>query len=73
MDRLPRCLFTNNTRRHDGKLFLIPKLNHFKYIQNPMFRAMREWNMLDAGLRNAPTKDQFVKGFISQIENPYKK
>ena len=56
-----------------GKLFLIPKLNRFKYTQNPMFRAMREWNTLDVGLRNAPIKDQFVKGFVSQIENPYKK
>ena len=62
-----------HTRRHDGKLFLIPKVNHFKYVQNPSYRAMRDWNTLDIGLRNSVTKEQFVCEFTSQIANPFTK
>ena len=62
-----------HTRWHDGKLFLLPKLNHFKCIQDPTYRAMREWNALDLAQRNAQTKEQFVNGIISQLPNPYKK
>ena len=61
-----------HTRRHDGKLFLISKVNHFKCNQNPMLRAMKEWNILDLPQRNAGSKEQFVNSIISQIENPYK-
>ena len=64
-------------RRHDGKVCLLPKLNHFKCIQDsdldPTYRAMHEWNTLDVELRNALTKEQFGNGFMSQIMNPYKK
>ena len=62
-----------HTRRHDGKLFVIPKINHYKYIQNPTFRSYTCWNELDIDSRNIPDKDSFIISVKSQIEYPYKK
>ena len=62
-----------HTRRHQGKLFITYKLNHFKCLQDPMYRAMHEWNNLNVITRNAATKTIFLNCIKAEIVNPYSK
>ena len=61
------------TRRHVGKLFLIPKVDHYRCSQDPMYRAMYEWNLLPVGIRNSNTKHVFLHNLKGLIPNPYAK
>ena len=38
------------TRRHAGIAFIIPKSNHYKFIRNPYYRCMSEWNRLPVNI-----------------------
>ena len=62
-----------NTRRHQGKLFISYTLNHFKCLQDLMYRAMHEWNNLNVVTRNAATKTIFLNCIKAEIVNPYSK
>ena len=46
-----------HTRQHDGDLFLIPKIDHFKCYQDPTIRAMKTWNQLTVEIRSMATKN----------------
>ena len=61
------------TRGHAGKLFLIPKIEHYRYSQNPVYRAMMEWNLQTIDVRNSISKALFVGRLKRLIVNPYKK
>ena len=61
------------TRNHIATLFNIVKPDHFKCYQNPVYRAMVEWNKLHVQIRDTLTKSQFVKLAKLQIVNPYEK
>ena len=54
-------------------MFLIPKAEHYRYSQNPVYRAMLEWNLQPVGIRNSRNKNDFVEGLIRLIPNPYMK
>ena len=62
-----------HTRHHEGKLFLISKLNHYKCNQDPNYRAMTAWNSLQVNTRNILTREKFISSVKSQIDNPYVK
>ena len=61
------------TRQHAGKMFLIPKAEHYRYSHNPVYRAMLEWNLQPVGIRNSRNKQVFVEGLKRLIPNPYTK
>ena len=61
------------TRQHDGHLFLIPKIDHYKRCQDPTIRAMKEWNKLSVETRTVQTKNKLVSLLRSDIDNPYQK
>ena len=62
-----------HTRQHVGKLFLIPKSEHYSYVQNPIYRAMCEWNQLPVEVRNSKSKTTFLSSVTRLIPNPYMK
>ena len=62
-----------HTRRRDGILFTITKMDHYKAKQDPMRRAMSAWNTLTVQTRNVNTKDQLRICLNSAIVNPYSK
>ena len=53
--------------------FNIMKFDHYKCLQNPMCRAMLEWNTLNVEARNTFNKKSFLFIVRKQIVNPYKK
>ena len=59
------------TRNHEAILFRVEKPEYYKCYQNPVFRAMSEWNNLNVEIRNAETKSQFIGMVKLQIVNPY--
>ena len=61
------------TRQHAGKLFLIPKSDHYRFCQNPIYRAMCEWNLLNVDVRNSISKTVFLSNVKHTIPNPYMK
>ena len=61
------------TRRHDARLFIIPKLDHYKCYQDPTYRAKCTWNSLNVETRDLLTKGLFINTVKSQIDNPYAK
>ena len=61
------------TRQHAGKMFLILKSEHYRYIQNPVYRAMIEWNSLPVDIRNSNSKAIFLRSLKRIIPNPYMK
>ena len=61
------------TRQHAGRLFLIPKFDHFRFCLNPTYRAMNEWNLLPVDVRNSISKNVFVNSVKRLIPNPYMK
>ena len=58
------------TRVHDGKLFMIPRTQHYKFNLNPFLRAQTEWNKLEIDLRNSVYKRQFTVLLINSIPTP---
>ena len=62
-----------HTRQHDGNLFLIPKIEHFKSYQDPTIRAMKAWNQLTVEIRNLATKNKFVAQLKLEVYNPFQK
>ena len=44
---------------HVGKLFYIPKSEHYRFVQNPTYRAMYEWNLLSVRIRNSLSKNVY--------------
>ena len=62
-----------NTRRRDGILFIVTKMDHFKAKQDPMTRAMNAWNSLNVQIRNSNTKEHLKMCLKNSITNPYKK
>ena len=44
-----------HTRRRDGILFTITKMDHYEAKQDPMRRAMSAWNTLAVQTRNVNT------------------
>ena len=61
------------TRQHAGKLFLIRKSEHYRYVQNPTYRAMCEWNLLTVDAQNSISKTSFLNSVKQSIPNPYMK
>ena len=61
------------TRNHGAILFKVGKPACFKGYQDPVYRAMSEWNNLNVEIRNAETKSRFLHLIKLQIENPFKK
>ena len=61
------------TRNHEGKLFHLYKLDHYRCGQDPIYRAMCEWNSLDVQTRNSVSKLSLTTRLRSQIINPYQK
>ena len=61
------------TRNHEGKLFRLYKLDHYRCGQDPIYRAMIEWNVLDVQTRNSLSKLSLITVLKSQIINPYMK
>ena len=61
------------TRRHVGKLFLIPKHDHYRCSQDPTFRAMCEWNLQPVDVRISNSKSIFLEKLKRLIPNPYMK
>ena len=61
------------TRRRDGILLTITKMDHYKAKQDPMRRAMSAWNTLAVQTRNVNTKDQLLICLDSARVNPYSK
>ena len=62
-----------NTRRRDGILFIVTKMDHFKAKQDAMTRAMNAWNSLNVQIRNSNTKEHLKMCLKNSITNPYKK
>ena len=60
-----------HTRNHEAILFKVKKPDHYKCYQDPMFRAMSEWNGLDVETRNIVTKSQFICKVKLQIDLTY--
>ena len=54
-----------------GELLLIPKLDHDKCAQAPMYCVMNEWKSLSVEIRNARTKS--ACGLKSRFGNLYMK
>ena len=61
------------TRNHQAVLFRIDTIDFYKCHQDPVYRAMSEWNNLNVDIRNAETKTRFIKMIKHLIQNPYKK
>ena len=61
------------TRQHVGKLFLIPKVDHYRFSQNPTYRAMYEWNLQPVEVRNSTSKTVLLTRLKRLILNPYMK
>ena len=55
------------TRRRDGILFRLTKCNHFKFLKNPLYRCIVEWNNLPANVSLLPSKDSFSEAVKSSI------
>ena len=51
------------TRCHVGKLFLIPKHDHYRCSQDPTFRAMCEWNLQPVDVRISNSKSIFLENW----------
>ena len=60
-----------NTRQHEGKMFLIYKLNHFRCVHDPSYRAITAWNQQPIHTRNVTSKDKLLTALKANIENPY--
>ena len=61
------------TRRHEGVVFKIPKHNHFKFLRNPYYRCMIEWNRLPVNISLIFLKNKFKQEVKATILNPYVK
>ena len=61
------------TRNHGAILFRIEKPEHYKGYNDPVYRAMFEWNNLNVEVRNAETKPHLLSLLKRQIDYPYKK
>ena len=61
------------TRQHEGLLFRLYKVNHYKCVRDPVYISMSCWNALNVETRNIRIKAVFVSSLKGQIENPYKK
>ena len=61
------------TRQHEGKLFRLYKLDHYRCGQDPTYRAMLEWNSLDVQTRNSTSKSMTIATLKKQIINPFTK
>ena len=61
------------TRNHGAVLFRIDKLNFYKCYQDPVYRAMSEWNNLSVEIRNSVSKSSFLLMIKHQIPHPYTK
>ena len=61
------------TRRRDGILFRLAKCNHFKFLKNPLYRCMVEWNNLPVNVSLLPTKDSLSRAVKSSIRTPFAK
>ena len=61
------------TRRRVGVLFLLDKINHYKFHKNPQYRCMLEWNNLPAEMSLIVNKEAFKSAVIGTIPNPYVK
>ena len=61
------------TRRRDGILFTLPKINHYKFPKNPYYRCMSEWNNLNVNVMLLPNKSVFKRTITSLVQNPFRK
>ena len=61
------------TRRHEGVVFKIPKHNHLKFLRNPCYRCMIEWNRLPVNISLIFLKNKFKQEVKATILNPYVK
>ena len=62
-----------NTRRREGTLFTVQKVEHYKVRQDPLGRAISAWNLLPVYMRIAETKDILKTLMVNSIQNPYEK
>ena len=62
-----------NTRRREGILFKIYKIDHYKARQDPLLRAMEAWNNSEILVRNAASKEELKVVVRNSIVDLYKK
>ena len=65
-----------HTRLHVGKLFRIPRSNYYRFVQDPIYRAMLEWNVQTVPIRNATSKKSFnvaLRRNLYNLYNPFAK
>ena len=65
-----------NTTKRNGILFAtntMENYHHYKFKQDPMYRAMNEWNSLPVYIRTAESRAQLSTLLRNSINNPYSK